>query len=130
MRQLWLGLFRYLDFTIPGSSSKKIRGASPLLTSAYFVPSAMSGAVAAITTGILISRVHAAWVMTMSLASFTLSTVLIAVAPEHQTYWAQSFVGTLLISGGIDMSFTAGTIILSNAIKRENRGIAASLVNT
>jgi len=109
---------------------QEIRGASPLLTSAYFVPSAISGAVAAIATGILISRVHVAWVMTMSLASFTLSTVLIAVAPEHQTYWAQSFLSTLLISWGIDMSFSAGTIILSNAVKRENQGIAASLINT
>ena len=109
---------------------QEVRGASPLLSSAYFLPSAVSGSFAAITTGILLSRLHPAWVMTMSLASFTVATILIATAPSHQTYWAQTFVSTILISWGVDMTFPAGIIILSNAVRQENQGIGASLINT
>jgi len=35
-----------------------------------------------------------------------------------------------IIPFGMDMSFPAATIILSDAVKRENQGVAASLVNT
>ena len=109
---------------------QQIRGSNPLLTSAFYVPSAISGALAAITTGIIIQHLHPAWIMTMSLAAFTVATVLIATAPVDQTYWAETFISTGIISWGIDMTFPAGTIILSNAVKKEHQGVAASLVNT
>ena len=109
---------------------QQTRGNDPLHTAVFFVPSAISGAFAAITTGLLLRVLHPAWVMTMSLASFTIATSLIATAPVDQTYWAQTFVSTIIISWGIDMSFPAGTIIMSNAVKQEHQGVAASLINT
>lgn len=51
-------------------------------------------------------------------------------APVHQIYWAQTFVCASVIPWGMDMSFPAATLILSNAVKKEHQGIAASLVNT
>jgi len=68
--------------------------------------------------------------MTMALTAFTVGTVLIMTAPVHQSYWAQAFVCTVIIPWGMDMSFPAATLILSNAVKKEHQGIAASLVNT
>lgn len=55
---------------------------------------------------------------------------LIATAPPEQTYWAQTFVCMLIITFGMDMSFPAGTVIVSNALPKEQQGIGASLVNT
>ena len=69
-------------------------------------------------------------VMTMALTAFTVGTILIATAPVEQSYWAQSFVCTLVIPWGMDMSFPAATLILSDAVDKEHQGIAASLVNT
>lgn len=109
---------------------QQIRGSGLLLTSAYYVPAAISGALASIITGLLLRVLHPAWVMTLSLTSFTITPVLVATAPVLQTYWAQTFVSMIFITWGIDMSFPAGTIIMSNAVKSEHQGIAASLIMT
>lgn len=111
---------------------QEVRGIPPLLTVAWFCPVAVSGAFAAVATGYLLgpAKVKPAVVMTMALAAFMVGVVLIATVPVHQTYWAQIFVCTIVMPFGMDMSFPAATIILSNAVKKEHQGIAASLVNT
>ncbi len=106
------------------------RGISPLLASAQFSPPCVSGLVASCVTGLLMSRIRPAWIMCMSLTAFTLGTVLITIAPVHQTYWALTFVSLVIIPWGMDMSFPAATLMLSNAVKREHQGLAASLVTT
>ena len=50
--------------------------------------------------------------------------------PIDQTYWASTFVSTIIIPFGMDMSFPAATIILSGSVPKEHQGIAASLVLT
>ncbi|KIW90372.1 uncharacterized protein Z519_09017 [Cladophialophora bantiana CBS 173.52] len=107
-----------------------LRGASPLLTVAYMSPVAVSGACASVATGILLSKLRPATVMTIALTWFTVGHILVATTPVHQTYWAQTFVGLVIIPWGMDMSFPAATIILSNAVRKEHQGIAASLVTT
>ncbi len=120
------GIWIYYSFQF----FQQIRGSGPLLTSAYYVPAAISGALASIITGLLLRVLHPAWVMTLSLTSFTIAPVLVATAPVLQTYWAQTFVSMIFITWGIDMSFPAATIIMSNAVKPEHQGIAASLIMT
>jgi hypothetical protein len=68
--------------------------------------------------------------MTLALTFFTVGLILTATTPVHQPYWAQTFVAFVVIPWGMDMSFPAATIILSNAVKKEHQGIAASLVTT
>lgn len=111
---------------------QELRGAGPLLTVAYFSPVAVSGAVAAVATGFLLgpAKVSPAVVMTGALAAFLIGVVLIATMPVGQTYWAQLFVCLVIMPFGMDMSFPAATIILSDAVKKQHQGIAASLVNT
>ncbi len=62
--------------------------------------------------------------------AFLIGQTLIATAPIEQTYWAQTFVPTVVMPWGMDMSFPSGTIILSNNTPKNDQGIAASLVNT
>ncbi|OIW33099.1 major facilitator superfamily transporter [Coniochaeta ligniaria NRRL 30616] len=111
---------------------QEIRGVEPLLAVAWFCPVAVFGAIAAVLTGYLLgpARFSPAVVMTMALAAFTVGIVVVATMPVRQTYWAQLFVCLIIMPFGMDMSFPAATIILSNAVKKEHQGIAASLVNT
>lgn len=120
------GIWIYYSFQF----FQQIRGSGPLLTSAYYAPAAVSGAFAAIITGLLLRVLQPAWVMVLSLTSFTIAAVLVATAPVHQSYWAQTFVSMIIITFGIDMSFPAATIIMSNTVKPEHQGIAASLIMT
>ncbi|KAL7626799.1 multidrug-resistance type transporter aminotriazole resistance [Parahypoxylon ruwenzoriense] len=107
-----------------------LRGASPLLATAMHSPILVSGIAAAITTGMIIHRVGPAVVMALALLAFTIGTTLIATAPIDQTYWTQTFLCNLIITWGMDLSFPAATLMLSDLVSSEHQGIAASLVTT
>ncbi|CAN9404788.1 unnamed protein product [Alternaria alternata] len=109
---------------------QQLRGDSPLLTMAHLCPVAISGFIAAVTTGHVISRIGPGWVMLISMLAFLTGSILVATLPIGQVYWAQTFVTTLIIPWGMDMSFPAGTLIMSNAVAKKHQGMAASLVNT
>lgn len=106
------------------------RHMSPLLGAAYITPAAISGACAAVLTGFLLSRIRPAWVMTIALTAFTIGNVLIGTTPVDQIYWGQQFFSVVVTPFGMDMSFPAATLLLSNAVRKEHQGVAASLVNT
>lgn len=108
----------------------ELRHTTPLLAAAELVPVAPMGIMAAFVTGYLIARVQPGWIMVMSMTAFTLGNVFMAIAPVDQTYWALTFVCLLIIPWGMDMSFPAATLMLSNSVERKHQGIAASLVTT
>ncbi|KEZ39001.1 hypothetical protein SAPIO_CDS10365 [Scedosporium apiospermum] len=109
-----------------------IRNLSPLLTMAWLSPSAIAGAVAAVVTGKLLGpfKVKPAVLMTMAPAAFTAGSILTGLAPTDQVYWGQIFVSMLIMPFGMDMTFPAATLIMSDSMAKEHQGIGASLVNT
>ncbi|CAK1366430.1 unnamed protein product [Cercospora beticola] len=109
---------------------EELRGASPLLASAYLSPVTVAGAVAAVVTGALLHRTRPAVVMMIAMSAFLIGSVLIATLPVRQIYWAQIFVTTLITPFGMDMSFPAATLVVSDSVQKSKQGVAASLVNT
>ncbi|CZR55885.1 related to Drug resistance protein YOR378W [Phialocephala subalpina] len=101
-----------------------------LLIFAQQVPVAPSGLIASLAIGFFLSKMKVAYIMVAAMACFLIGQILIATTPVGQTYWAQTFVSLVIKPWGMDMSFPAGTIILSNGMPREHQGIAASLINT
>ncbi|KAG0650150.1 Drug resistance [Hyphodiscus hymeniophilus] len=109
---------------------ENLRNVSPLLASAQFSPVVMSGFCAALTTGYILHRVPGSIIMMIALSAFMVGLILLATAPVGQTYWAQTFVSLIIMPWGMDMSFPAATLLLSNAMPKEHQGVAASLVST
>lgn len=109
---------------------QEVRHVSPLLACAQFVPCMISGAIAAIVTGIILHRTPPSVVMMISMLAFTIGGTLVATAPPNQIYWAQIFVAIVVMPWGMDMSFPAATILLSDRMGKEHQGVAGSLVNT
>ncbi|PVH81462.1 MFS general substrate transporter [Cadophora sp. DSE1049] len=109
---------------------EELRHTTPLLASAQFIPCAFSGLAAALTTGHILHRVGPSIVMMIAMTAFTTGLILIATAPINQTYWAQTFISICIMPWGMDMSFPAATILLSDHMRKEHQGVAASLVNT
>lgn len=107
-----------------------LRHTSPLLSVAYFVPNGIAGAVAAVISGLLLGRLHPAWLMTFAMCAFLIGILLVAILPPHQIYWGQIFVTMFITPFGMDMSFPSATIVISDSVKKEHQGVAASLVNT
>ena len=109
---------------------QRSRGTSALLTTAQTSPVAVVGTAFALSVGWLMLKVRPAYVMLLAMLCFFVGSVLIATAPVDQSYWIQTFLSILIMPGGMNLSFPAGTILLSNALPKENQGIAASLVST
>ncbi|KAL9056375.1 MAG: hypothetical protein Q9162_002966 [Coniocarpon cinnabarinum] len=108
----------------------RLRNHSPLLIAAQTSPVAPVGAAFALSVGLLMKRMRPAYIMLLAMIMFLAGSLLIVTAPVDQTYWARTFVSILIMPGGMNLSFPAGTILLSNALPKENQGIAASLVST
>lgn len=103
---------------------------SPLAITAQFSPAIVGGLLAAGMTGFLLTHVPVSLVMLVSMTAFCVGTIIGGTAPVGQVYWAQTFVSVCIMPFGMDMSFPAASIILSNYLPREHQGLAASLVNT
>lgn len=109
---------------------ENLQGNTPLSASVQFIPSSLSGFCASMFTGMVIGKIPTSVVMMISMLAFCIACVLLAPMPIHLTYWALSFVSTLIACWGMDISFPAATILLSYYFPREHQGIAASLVST
>lgn len=109
---------------------EKLRKVSALNIAAQSVPAAISGCIAALTTGQLLSRVETSVLMMAAMLAFCIGDVLIATMPVGQTYWLQTFLSLIIKTWGMDISFPSATIILSDLVPKEHQGIAASLVAT
>ena len=107
-----------------------LRHVTPLLGAAQNAAAGPAGICAALTTAYLLSRVPTSWIMAMAMLPFCIGNILLSTMPVQQTYWLQTFLSTIITPWGMDMSFPAGTIILSDLVPRECQGIAASLVVT
>lgn len=109
---------------------ESLRGYSALAACAQNSPVAISGLLAAVATGFLLSRVPVPYVLLLSTLFFLTGQILIATVPVGQIYWAQTFVSIVIMPWGMDMSFPSATILLSNNTPKHDQGIASSLINT
>jgi len=107
-----------------------IRGLSPLHACAQTCLVAFTGTSAALCVGPLLKRMRVAYVMTLAMIFFTVGTILLVTTPVNQSYWAQTLLTVIIMPGGMNLSFPAGTLIMSNALPREHQGIAASMIST
>ena len=107
-----------------------LRHLTPLGATAQIIPAGPSGVCAALSTGYILSRVPTSLVMVFAMLAFCVGNILLATMPVGQTYWIQTFLSVIITPWGMDMSFPASTIILSDLVPEEKQGIAASLVVT
>lgn len=103
---------------------------NPVISGVQVIPCAFAGFVAAITTAFLLQKMSLSKVMIMAMVAFFAGITVMGTRHVGQTYWGQKFVSFIITPFGMDMSFPAATIILSNHFAPSQQGIAASLVAT
>ena len=106
------------------------REATPLLVTAEFSPVAVAGLVATLTMAYLHSRVRGQFILALALAAFCLGNVLIAICPVSSSYWEYIFVSMVVAPFGMDMSYPAASLIVSDALPASRQGVGASMINT
>ena len=114
-------MFRFLE---------TVRNLTPLNVSGQYGPAVICGLLAAGMTGFMLTHTPVSFVMFISMCAFCIGIVIAATQPVHQVYWLQTFISIVIMPFGMDMSFPAASVILSNHMPPEHQGLAASLVNT
>ncbi|KAG0649214.1 putative MFS-type transporter [Hyphodiscus hymeniophilus] len=99
-------------------------------SAATYVPLAVMGAVAAFLSSWAVSRLPAQYILACGSLASCGACILVATSPARQIYWAQLFPAMILTAFGPDLIFTASQIIASNSVRRDQQGIAGSLMGT
>ena len=107
-----------------------IRGESSLSTTAMLSPLVVFGLIATVSVSQLYGRVPAHYLLMAAMVCFCAGNALIATMPVDQTYWTQTFLATVITPFGMDISFPAASLIVSNTVPNTQQGVAASMVNT
>ena len=108
---------------------ENIRQTTPLVTTAMLTPLVIFGFVATIAVSQLYGRVPAHYLLMASMIFFCIGNILVAAAPPDQTYWGL-YVATILTPFGMDISFPAASLVISNRMPQHQQGVAASMLNT
>lgn len=120
------GIWLYYSFRW----SELVDHTNPIMRPVHFIPCGITGLLAAGVTFILLPRVPSSIVMFVSMVCFLAGVTIMGTRPVGQIYWAQKFVSILILPFGMDMSFPAACLILSDSLPRSKQGIAGSLVST
>lgn len=109
---------------------QEIRHWSALATAIGLTPIAVCAASAAFIAAWLIPRLAAQWIMAIGALAVLVPQIILATMPAQQSYWPSVFPATVIQSFCPDFIFTAAAIIASNSVKRNEQGIAGSLIGT
>ena len=109
---------------------QEIRHWSALSTSIGLTPIAICAACAAFIAAWLIPRMAAQWIVAIGALAILVAQIILATMPAQQSYWPAVFPATVIQSFCPDFIFTAAAIIASNSVKRNEQGIAGSLIST
>jgi hypothetical protein len=105
---------------------EQLRGVSVLLGVAQVNPAALTGLLAALTTGLIFTRVPGSVLMMVSLAAFSLGPILLATVPVDQTYWAQVFVSFFVMPFGMYVASINSTPFYVPSTEEKRTGICPS----
>ncbi|KAJ5801811.1 uncharacterized protein N7518_003879 [Penicillium psychrosexuale] len=103
---------------------------SPLQFAVGWTPFVICATGAACLAAWMIPRMAAQWILAIGTVTILISNVLMATVPIHQSYWPQIFPSVVLFSFCPDFVYTAGQIIASNSVRRNQQGIAGSVIGT
>lgn len=107
-----------------------IEDMDPLLAGTEFVSFAVFGVFAALTVALTIKKLTPQVLLVISTIAFCGGSIMFVCTPLHQLYWKLSFFSTLVLVFGMDFSFPAASIVLSDNLPIANQGMAGSLVST
>lgn len=107
-----------------------LRETTVLQTGVNFLPFGLGSVASVAIAAWLIPRIAAQWILGLGVVTCVASNLLLATMPVKQTYWAQAFPATTLISFSPDFVYVAAQLIASNSVGRRHQGVASSLVGT
>ncbi len=109
-----------------------IKRDAPLEAALHVLPIVPVALIASVLTAWMMRKCQPCWTLFWALAAFTFGPLLLAVDSniDKTTYWSWTFASLVVMPFGMDMSFPAATLIMSNYFPPHQQGLAASLIVT
>ncbi len=105
-----------------------LRNFTNIAAGAALAPIVFMGAIMAVVSGWLVRHLKAQYIIFIGLADILVALLILGTMPTHQIYWAQAFVATFIMGCGPDFVLTAGQVIVSNSVQRQEQGVGGSLI--
>ncbi|SPO22190.1 related to aminotriazole resistance protein [Ustilago trichophora] len=122
----WAAFGIWVFFT--NLTNQVIREYSPLFSLLTFVPAGVAGVIAAFSSAQILGRTSPPFVMLLSLLAFCIGICIAGNAPISVP--SLPYISSGIMPFGMDMSFPAASIILSDFLPPHQQGTASSIVNT
>ncbi|CAM1503684.1 Fc.00g012750.m01.CDS01 [Cosmosporella sp. VM-42] len=108
-----------------------LRGWTALLLSAGFIPLLISGVISGfLSSHLLTEKPRAHWTILISTLAVLVGSILMATAPEKQSYWFNAFFSILVIPLGMVLSTPAAIPLLADSLPEGHQGLAPGLTAT
>jgi predicted MFS family arabinose efflux permease len=105
------------------------QGLSVIHTTLRFIPTGVTGILAAFVTGHIMSSVRGDHILTFSTICISISCLLFAIPiPENTTYWAYGFPAMVLSVLGADTIFPVLTLFVAKTLPPEDASLGGALI--
>lgn len=105
------------------------QGLSVIQTTLRFIPTGVTGIMAAFVTGHIMSLVRGDYILTFSTICVSLSSLLFAIPiPQNTTYWAYGFPAMILSVLGADTIFPVLTLFVAKTLPPEDASLGGALI--
>lgn len=109
---------------------QEIQDASPILTTAYFVPQCIAGIFVNILAGAVLHRISGRVLLVVAMAGFTVSAILWSLCNIHTLYWALPFPALILVVLGADLAYNVCNLHALSVVDSTLQSTAAGVFNT
>lgn len=101
-----------------------------LTTSLYLFPSVVVGVILNLSVGLLVHRLPARWLVTLSSLLCSLAPFIMTRVNPASSYWHLEFWSQIFTPLSADVLFTVGLIIVSDNFPKETQALAGAVFNT
>ncbi|KAG8672327.1 hypothetical protein FPOAC2_05707 [Fusarium poae] len=108
---------------------QEIQHLSALNAAIRILPSVIVGVALNFTTGLVVHKIPAIWLIVITSVLTSVSPLLMALTDPTWTYWTTAFLAQVLMPVSIDVLFTVGLIIVTETFPEDKQAIAGSVFN-
>lgn len=107
-----------------------LRQYTPVEGGLTYITFCVMGVIASLLCGYVMSRTRPSYIILFASLAFMCGDIMLSVTPVDGSYFRLTFGQQLIIVWGMDLSFPAASLILSDYLPIEQQGMAGLLVTT
>lgn len=111
-------------------SFQNVQQLSALQASIRILPSLVVGVLVQVSTGLLIHRIPAFYLILLSVTLSAGGPLLMATINAHKPYWYNAFFAQLVSPISADILFTVGLLVVSDVFPARTQALAGAVFNT